>query len=112
MPCTSTLIVHAPGTSKTRAGIVPPVIEMVCVPATAVTVPPTHVVLVLGTGAMMIPSVGVPGKESVTDTFTNGEVFEFCSVIVSVEMPPGLTVGGVKDLLTENYSKVVQLNSL
>lgn len=81
--------------------MVPPVIEIVCAPATAVTIPPVHVVLASGTGAMIIPSVKVPGNGSVTDPFTNGKGFVFCSVIVSVEIPPGETTGGVNDFLAE-----------
>ena len=100
-PCTSTIIVHSPGTSSTCAGMVPPVIEIVCVPAAAATMPPAHVVLVFGTGATIIPFVGVPGSGSVTDTFTNGETFVFRNVIVSVEVPPGLATGGVNDFLAE-----------
>src|SRR5215216_3219924 len=102
IPCTSTTIVHVPATSATCAGMVPPLMEMVCEPATASTVPPTQVVLALGVGATMIPFVAVPGNGSVTETFTNGEAFVFCNVIASVEMPPGLTAGGVNVLLIEN----------
>lgn len=75
--------------------------EIVWEPAVALTVPPAHVVLALGLGATIIPSVRLPGNGSVTDTFTKGTVFVFCNMILSVDMPPGLTVGGVKDLLTE-----------
>lgn len=99
--CTSTTMVHSPGTFSTCAGMVPPVIEMVCVPATAFTMPPAQVVLAFGAGATIIPVAGVPGNGSVTDPFTNGAAFVFCTVIVSVEMPPGLTTGGVNDFRAE-----------
>lgn len=65
------------------------------------TVPPTQVVLACGTGATIIPSVGEPGRLSVTDALINGALFVFRNVIVKVEIPPGLTLGGVKFLLME-----------
>ena len=85
----------------TCAGTVPPVIEIVWVPGAAVTTPPVQVVLALGVGATISPLVGVPGKSSVMDALMSGEEFVFCKVIVNVEIPPGLTVGGVKALLIE-----------
>ena len=83
------------------AGTVPPVIEIVWVPATAVTTPPTQVVLAFGVGATIMPLVGVPGRLSVMDALIRGEAFVFCKVMVNVEIPPGLTIGGVKILLIE-----------
>ena len=72
---------------------------IVWVPAVAVTDPPGHVVLALGVGAMTTPSVVLPGNTSVRDTLLTGEAFVFCSEIESVDIPPGMTVGGVNALL-------------
>lgn len=74
---------------------------MVCAPGTALTVPPAQVVSALGFGATIMPSVALPGSGSVIDTSTIGELFVFCRTIRNVDIPPGLTEGGVKDLLME-----------
>lgn len=83
--------------------MVPPVREIVCVPAVAVSTslpPEVQVVLAFGEGATTTPFAVVPGSVSNSDTFTSGDVFVFRSVIVSVDKPLGLTVVGKKALLT------------
>ena len=85
--------------------------EMVCDPGMAVTVPPVQVVLALGVGATIIPSVVEPGKSSVMEALINGEVFVLRRVMVNVDMPPGLTVGGVKTLLIEKSVTVSTVRS-
>lgn len=75
---------------------------MVCDPGVAAMTPPTQVVLAFGVGATKTELFAVvPGRLSVTDTLMIAEVFVFCKVIVSVEIPFGATVLGVKTLLIE-----------
>jgi hypothetical protein len=75
---------------------------MVCDPGMAVMTPPAQVVLAFGVGATKTELFAVvPGRLSVTDTLMIAEVFVFCKVIVSVEIPFGATVLGEKALLIE-----------
>lgn len=71
LPITSTVIVQMPATLPTWAGIVPPLNEIACVPAAAVTVPLPQVVLAFGAGAMTTPLVRLPGRVSDMDTLSN-----------------------------------------
>ena len=70
------------------------------------TTPPTQVVLAFGVGATIKPSVGVPGKLSVIEALIRGAALWLCNVIVKVETPPGLMLGGVKTLLIEKSESV------
>ena len=64
--------------------------------------PPPQVVLAFGVGATKTELFAVvPGRVSVSDTLMIAEVFVFCKVIVSVEIPFGATVLGEKALLIE-----------
>lgn len=74
---------------------------MVCVPATAVRVPP-QVVLAFGAGAILtvFPPDPMVVKLSVADMLTKDEALTFCNVIVSVEIPLGITCVGKKALET------------
>ena len=84
--------------------MMPLLMEIACVPGVAVTLPPVQVVLGDGdggTGAITTPLLRVPGKVSVRLTLSSWRVFVLVSVIVSVEMPSGLTVVGAKALETD-----------
>ena len=59
-------------------------------------VPPAQVVMELGTGATTTPLVVFPGRISVRETISSGLVILFVSVMVSVDNPFALTVGGSK----------------
>jgi hypothetical protein len=75
---------------------------MVCEPGIAVISPPAQVVLAFGVGATKTELFAVvPGRLSVSDTLMIAEVFVFCKVIVSVEIPFGATVLGEKALRTD-----------
>ncbi len=90
-------MVHSPGTAPTRAGMVPLVMEIVCVPAFATRLNdgfPVQVVLALGVGAMITLFGAEPGSRSVNETLTSGEVLLFCRVMVNVDRPFTLTVVG------------------
>src|SRR5690349_1324296 len=94
-------MVQIPATLPTWAGMVPPLKITVCVPGVAVTVPAPQVVLILGVAATTTPLTVVPGNGSVRETLLSWLTFVLVRVIVSVEIPLGLTVDGVNDLLTE-----------
>lgn len=98
-PMTLTTIVHCPGTPPTWAGIVPPVSWIFCVLAAAVRVPPQSVEA-LGGVAIRIPFAADPGSGSNKLTLTKGDELVLTRVIVRVESPLGLTVGGKNALLT------------
>ena len=69
--------------------------------------PPAQVVLAFGVGATKtVLFAVVPGRLSVTDTLMIAEVFVFCKVIVSVEIPFAATVAGVKALLKDRSDSI------
>lgn len=84
---TGTEIVHVPGVVMLPAGMVPPV--RVTLLVVVETVPGGIQVEV----AVPATTNGV-GRLSVTLTPVKGVVFGFCSVMISVVVPPGESVGG------------------
>ena len=89
------------------AGIVLPVDNVIELPpATAVTTPPPQVVLAFGLGARTTPA----GNESTSAAVIVAAVaFALATVIVSVEIPPGPLVLGLKALVTWGTTGVVAL---
>lgn len=74
---------------------------MVCDPGLAVTLPLGQSVNAAEGFATTTPLVVLPGRLSVSETFTRGIGLLFLRVIVRVERPFGLTDGGKKTLLME-----------
>ena len=70
----------------------PPTKDMLDPPALAVSAPP-QVVLAFGVGATRtaFPALPIVVRSSNIETLTSGNAFVFCSVIVNVEIPAGIT---------------------
>jgi hypothetical protein len=87
--------VQLPGVEPTCAGIVAPEIPTELPPATAETLPPTHVVDAFGTASMVTPA----GKLSVRVAPVRGVKASLNRKTVKVDRPPCTMEVGVKLLL-------------